>query len=474
MMLLFLIQVLLFELIHPSSCFPLIPNRGKDLQQHWQQQEYYRCSRSSSHRSFRHASNLRLPSMQMLVEDVLFQRQSRSLWKRNKRYGHHITRIAIRPTSSWSSLSSSKNDDSMKEQTRNEQTISPPLKEQEGESNKKYQQQLNAVSSSISSGSTTKLAVFPLRKRVKFPTETVQLTLWEERYKYLAQSVLNQVSPQSLSTSPLKQNEYHSFGILYASHKPQIIRNGDQPITPMINVGDMGVLCVVKEYTLFSNDDDGDGGPLTPTRTENGGRKKVNFPKIGTTATNNDERIVNDIHEWKKIQLIGLGVKRFRVEKIVSRGFDGHGYDPNSSQNINNNRASSSNISPFIIVEASVIDDDDDFISPSMGRTEVGKDILDLKKSILQRDQKSGDDLALYKKIEMDYNMYPHLYKPDQVSKDSFHMSKAYDELKIIQLWSFALMSKLEINCPANEMLNMLSITSLKERLKYINMARQY
>ncbi len=83
------------------------------------------------------------------------------------------------------------------------------------------------------------LPIFPLRKRVKLPTQTLQLTLWEERYKALSRNVLQQ------STDP------KLFGALYCSHKTQIVTEGINPITPLVEVGDVGVVCCVLNSQVF-------------------------------------------------------------------------------------------------------------------------------------------------------------------------------------------------------------------------------
>ena len=264
------------------------------------------------------------------------------------------------------------------------------------------------------------IPIFPLRKKVKFPTETVQLTLWEERYKYLAQNVLNQQQRQDSLLC-----EYHTFGILYASHKPQIVRSGSETITPIVECGDIGVLCIVKEYSLFQ-----DNVEIL---------RETNFPKITKKKESYDDNdsddcisVIKDVRDFNKIRLIGLGVKRFRVENILSRGFDG--------ENL-----------PFILVEAS--DMDDQLLDSNSAEYE---EILKYKYML----EAKKDKFPAFADITKDYQLnYPHHW--DRVTMG--------DDWRLLQLWSFSMLSQLESNCPAGQMLNMLSSTSLKERLQYIN-----
>jgi Lon protease-like protein len=77
--------------------------------------------------------------------------------------------------------------------------------------------------------------IFPLRKTVRLPTESLTLNLYEERYIDMAEAIL--ASPNV------------SFGVIYSSHKPQIIKHGgfSSPVVPILEPGDIGVLCQVTE-----------------------------------------------------------------------------------------------------------------------------------------------------------------------------------------------------------------------------------
>jgi hypothetical protein len=92
------------------------------------------------------------------------------------------------------------------------------------------------------------------------------------------------------------------FGALYSSDKPQLVTKGVGPIIPMIEVGDIGVLCLVL--------DSQEG--MVPTRA-------------GPTV--------------RRIQLNATAITRFRIEKIL---YDG---------TINEDTP------PFILVESSLVID---------------------------------------------------------------------------------------------------------------------
>ena len=108
----------------------------------------------------------------------------------------------------------------------------------------------NSLSRTAESKDNLILPIFPLRKRVKFPTEKLKLTLWEDRYKMLSRYVLENVShPDIDSDQPL-------FGALYCSHKTQLVRAGRKPVTPLVEVGDIGIICAVTSSQVFINGED--------------------------------------------------------------------------------------------------------------------------------------------------------------------------------------------------------------------------
>ena len=238
-----------------------------------------------------------------------------------------------------------------------------------------------------SSDNNIVLPIFPLRKRVKFPTERLKLTLWEERYKMLSRFVLE--------NAPHPNNPM--FGALYCSHKTQIVKSGRKPITPIVDVGDIGIICSVTSSQVFI-----DGEEVSTSR--------------------------KDEADVEKIRLWGLGVARFRVEKILSDGLDG---DRNE---------------PFILVEASRIDDENIFQDGNESH-KVGA----LLNELLDRDGHSFDENNLFD------------------DKYAYAFLRGERRKQIQQMMSFALTSKLEASAPANEMLEMLKCTSTLERLEYLD-----
>lgn len=143
---------------------------------------------------------------------------------------------------------------------------------------------------------------------MKFPTESLKLTLWEERYKALSRYVLD--NPVSLN----ENTKLPMFGAMYCSHKTQIVPKGTLPITPLIEEGDIGTLCGVSSSEVYI-----DGQEVALERKD-------------------DENV-------QKIRLWGQGLTRFQVKRVISDGLNGRLDDENSSS------------LPFLIVEATCIDD---------------------------------------------------------------------------------------------------------------------
>jgi Lon protease-like protein len=177
------------------------------------------------------------------------------------------------------------------------------------------------------------LPVFPLQKSVRLPTESLRLNLYEERYLAMSEFILEQDLPV--------------FGALYASDKPQIVKGGQGPIVPMIDVGDIGVLCFVKDW------EDG----MVPTR----------YPSFTT----------------RRIRLNALAVSRFRIEEIVNDGtMSPQSKDPS-----------------FIIVKASLVTDNNSSENvPTKEQISRTKDDLrrriEAKSSIVESDNESAERIV--------------------------------------------------------------------------------
>lgn len=154
--------------------------------------------------------------------------------------------------------------------------------------------------------SQTKLIIpiFPLTKRVKVPTESIQLRLWEPRYLELVEYIRN------------TNHSLDLFGSIYSAHKPQFV--DERTITPILAPGDVGVLCHALRYQdtddLYKPSDYIDEG-------------------VSSSYDDKDKRRI--------IQLDCKASTRFRVEKILQSGF---GDSPQSLS--------------FILVEASTFNDD--------------------------------------------------------------------------------------------------------------------
>lgn len=101
------------------------------------------------------------------------------------------------------------------------------------------------------------LPIFPLRKAVRVPTDTLTLNLYEERYLAMSEYILSQ---------PLLL-----FGALYCSDKPQIVHQGTGPIVPLVEVGNVG--------TVFEVYDHQEG--MIPTADETYDRRRIRLEALG-------------------------------------------------------------------------------------------------------------------------------------------------------------------------------------------------
>ena len=169
----------------------------------------------------------------------------------------------------------------------------PPLPNHRRHRALKSTSQHNPLSSKERTGETFVLPIFPLQKSVKLPCEALTLNLYEPRYLELAEYVLDSGEPSRW------------FGGMHCSKKPQFIREGDGPIVPMVEPGDVGVVCNV----LYD-----------------------------------EERMVPE----RRIKLKALAIGRFRIEKVLHNGYGG-GSLCDEDENIEP--------LPFILVEASRVDD---------------------------------------------------------------------------------------------------------------------
>jgi hypothetical protein len=106
----------------------------------------------------------------------------------------------------------------------------------------------DAVSASVSSSTpdhTAIIPIFPLRQRgLLEPGETLVLNLYEERYIRLAEQFLRLDNNNNRNDRTPRW-----IGAVPANTKPQILPRGGGPIVPLLDPGDVGVICSVEEAT---------------------------------------------------------------------------------------------------------------------------------------------------------------------------------------------------------------------------------
>ena len=292
-----------------------------------------------------------------------------------------------------------------------------------------------------------RLPIFPLSKSILFPTQILNLNLYEPRYLALAKDVLS--SDFSDGTSPI-------FGAVFNNNRPRIVipdssnkqeyanTRRNNPLTPLFQKGDIGVICSV----LYSN------------------------------------VISNDQNETEKIQMQAIAIGRFRIEKMLQTGYKDK--------------------EDFILVEASNIIDANDYVNGSMGGVSTEtlekylyETILDIDNFLVdklywenKRSKKSrrggtlklgndsdegnkseNSDLSILHQLSPGSHI-PSVFNQAYSSKLSTHTSDKEMELDHeyirMQLFSFAVASNFVLGEPTEEMLNLLRMTSTSERLKYL------
>ena len=273
----------------------------------------------------------------------------------------------------------------------------------------------------IHTNETFILPIFPLRQAVKLPTEAITLNLYEERYLELSEYVLS-------------SNE-QIFGGLYCSEKVQILKNGISPIVPIVEVGDVGVVCKVVYHA------------------------EAMIPTVeGSTR--------------RRIKLEALAVGRFRIDRVLHNGY-GNSFVPGESP------------CSFILAEVSRIDDvppsDEEILLTSTLETKLFNRVKDEKNFALDRLywnlDNSGDEDEVIRA-----SLTPSLFSPGVIYCKQDKMSP-YDEAICLwervdthldnhrrqQLFSFALVSLISINKPTSEILQTLECLSTYKRLQYVD-----
>ena len=262
------------------------------------------------------------------------------------------------------------------------------------------------------------LPVFPLRKSVKLPTETLTLNLYEERYLAMSDFIVS------------RQNDGPMvFGAIYGSDKPQMVAKGVGPIVPLFEPGDIG--------TIFSVVRMQEG-----VRASTGGRR---------------------------VQIFGVGVGRFRIERLLHNGYGGgvavkeQGEDP----------------LPFILVEPSRVQDME---LNEMERQQVINLQEEFQKSMKGRrlpavdesEEESSDKIEREKENASTATSISDSLTQKKLTADDFLLGMApldtmeIDQSYLLELFSFAAISSLTPNGSSKDMRRVLRMTCALQRLEYL------
>lgn len=225
------------------------------------------------------------------------------------------------------------------------------------------------------------LPIFPLRKRVRFPTDWIAMNLYEKRYLAMCDYILRTnkiniaktVAVDDRSSSSSFQQQPHIFGALYTSDKPQIVPQSTGPIVPMLSKGDIGTIFVVTNHVEMHN-----GASIATTRSVAAAatNKQIQNNKDEIQHVGGDGRGIssttsyNNNQDDRRIRLEAIGVGRFRIERII---YDGTGTNAGSTHRVDDpNDNIPTSTTPFILVEASAVHDDkEDAGMNTVGRSRV-------------------------------------------------------------------------------------------------------
>lgn len=119
------------------------------------------------------------------------------------------------------------------------------------------------------------IPIFPLRKKVRFPTEPLILNLYDERYLSMAENI-------QLSTHKM-------FGAIFAANMYHVVPQGKGPVVPIAGKGDVGVLFLLDDLSERAAND-------------------VQIPTHGGTTR-------------RRIRLESKAVARFEVSHICHNGY---------------------------------------------------------------------------------------------------------------------------------------------------------
>jgi hypothetical protein len=214
-----------------------------------------------------------------------------------------------------------------------------------------------------------RLPLFPLRKRVRFPTDQLTLNLYEDRYLQMSEYILfrqnnqEQRTPQSASSSSSNSIPFPLFGVIYSSDKAQLIaKGGSSPIVPMLDPGDVGVICVVQDWI--------DG--MVPT---------------GMMSSSSSSSLSATPSLRRRMRLNALAIGRFSIERIVQ---DGTGCSLSAkAKDDDDDESELDGILPFILADTKVLIDDHSV-------TGLNQDLIDAVEDELQKRFNNADGRSFF------------------------------------------------------------------------------
>lgn len=320
------------------------------------------------------------------------------------------------------------------------------------------QQRLAIITNEIYCPVPLELPVFPLRKSVKVPTESLTLNLYEPRYLAMADYILRDTNANR-NTSNNNNNDTDDdrpplllFGAIYGSDKPQMVAGGVNPIVPIYEPGDVGSVFCCVQHSEEGVRSDGQGGS---------GRQR------------------------RRVQLRAVAIGRFRIERILHNGF-ADGVNDEASTDGDQSKGCAL---PFIVVEPSLINDDDAPLS-----SDERKRIQQLQERVRNRIQESKFSFTARNDVDGETETENEVFSGEPMSQsletekdmpcastklsyvDFFNQQRPIDDLEPTlrdELFSFAAILALIDNGsrkrkPKN-MKRVLRMQSTLERLEYLD-----
>jgi hypothetical protein len=134
--------------------------------------------------------------------------------------------------------------------------VTPTCHGNENEDNKNDRIQSSLINQPI----ILTIPIFPLRKKIRLPTEFLKLNLYETRYIQMARYIVRKQQTMNKNKNMTNTNDKNTmscpamFGAIYCANKPHIKSKAIGPIVPYIQANDIGILYLIQEYQ--DNDDD--------------------------------------------------------------------------------------------------------------------------------------------------------------------------------------------------------------------------